>query len=169
MALTIPDHEYDLCMELARPGYTVLGLVNDLYSWRKERDAAEQAGQDYVFNAIWVIMRERSVSEDEAKAVCADEIRRYTSEYQEIVEKAKKDPSLSKDTRAYLVSSIFLLLWSHALLVMGCSRAHRLETFTRLLTRTRRQCCSAALGIWFGAYTALDTMRTINSVTETQK
>lgn len=114
MALTIPDQEYDLCMELARPGYAVLGLVNDLYSWRKERDAAEQAGQHYVFNAIWVIMRERSVSEDEAKAVCADEIRRYTSEYQEIVEKAKKDPGLSKDTRAYLVGSNLFLLWFHA-------------------------------------------------------
>lgn len=140
MALTIPDQEYHLCVELARPGYAVLGLVNDLYSWRKERDAAEQAGQDYVFNAIWVIMRERSVSEDEAKAICADEIRRYTSEYQEIVETTKKNPGLSKDTRAYLVSSILLLRFP-APHILECSRTYGLGTCTRLLTRTRRQCC----------------------------
>ncbi|KAL2285641.1 hypothetical protein FJTKL_07661 [Diaporthe vaccinii] len=110
-------------MELARPGYAVLGLVNDLYSWRKERDAAEQAGQDYVFNAIWVIMRERSVSEDEAKAICADEIHRYTSEYQEIAETTKKKPGLSKDTRAYLeavlLSCIGNLVW-----IIYCPRYH---------------------------------------------
>lgn len=141
MARTIPDQEYDLCMELALPGYAVLGLVNDLYSWRKERDATEQAGQDYVFNAIWGIIKERAVSEDEAKAICADEIRRYTSEYQEIVETAKRDPGLSKDTRAYLVSSILLLLRFPALHVLGCSSTHHHGTCTRLLTRIRRQCC----------------------------
>lgn len=123
MALTIPDKEYELCMELARPGYAVLGLVNDLYSWPKERDAAKRAGQDYVFNAIWVIMRERSVGEDEAKAICADEIRRYTSEYQETVEATRKTIALSKDTRAYLEAVMFScignLVWS-----IYCPRYH---------------------------------------------
>lgn len=126
MALTIPTNEYDLCMELARPGYAVLGLVNDLYSWRKERDAANKAGQDFVFNAIWVIMRERSVSEDEAKAICADEIRRYTSEYQDIVHAIRGDSSLSKDTRAYLEAVLFScignLVWS-----IYCPRYHALQ------------------------------------------
>ena len=116
MALTIPDEEYELCMELARPGYAVLGLVNDFYSWRKERDAAEKAGQGYVFNAIWVIMRERSVNEDEAKAICAKEILQYTSEYQRTVEATRKDVALSKDTRAYIEAVLFScignLVWS---------------------------------------------------------
>jgi hypothetical protein len=40
MALTIPEEELDLCFELARPGYAALGLVNDLYSWKKENKAA---------------------------------------------------------------------------------------------------------------------------------
>lgn len=74
MALTIPDCEYDLCMELARPGYIALGLVNDLYSWEKEREAAQRAGQDYVFNAIWVAMRERSAGEAEAWDICCKEV-----------------------------------------------------------------------------------------------
>lgn len=123
MALTIPDEEYDLCMKLARPGYAVLGLTNDLYSWRKEREDAERAGQDYVFNAIWVIMRERSVTEDEAKAICADEIRRYTLEYQQIIDATKNDAGLSKDTRAYLEAVMFScignLVWS-----IYCPRYH---------------------------------------------
>ena len=44
MALTIPDDEYDLCVTLARPCYIALGLVNDLYSWDKERVEASRAG-----------------------------------------------------------------------------------------------------------------------------
>lgn len=110
-------------MELARSGYVVLGLTNDLYSWQKERDAAERAGQDYVFNAIWVIMKERSVGEEEAKAICADEINRYLSEYCGIVDKTKSDLTLSKDLRAYVeavkFSCIGNLVWS-----IYCPRYH---------------------------------------------
>lgn len=69
MALTIPDEEHEICMDLSRPGYVVLGLTNDLYSWDEENCAAEQAGQDYVFNAIWVIMCEQNVDENEAKSI----------------------------------------------------------------------------------------------------
>ncbi|KAF5689539.1 terpene synthase [Fusarium circinatum] len=74
MGLTIPDEEYDLCMSLARPGYAALGLTNDLYSWEKERKAAQDIGQDYVFNAIWVIMKESGIGEEEAKEVCRREV-----------------------------------------------------------------------------------------------
>ncbi|KAK3985823.1 hypothetical protein QBC44DRAFT_344987 [Cladorrhinum sp. PSN332] len=106
MALTIPDEEMHICMELARPGYAVLGLTNDLYSWEKERDAAERQGQDYVFNAVWVIMKERSVGEEEAKAICADIVRDYVDEYRLIVDKTKRNTALSKDLRAYIEAVI---------------------------------------------------------------
>lgn len=116
MALTIPDEEYETCMELARPGYVVLGLTNDLYSWEKERCAAERANQDHVFNAVWVIMQERSVDEDEAKAICAEEIQRYAAKYCQIVEDAKNNKELSRDVRVYVeavkFSCIGNLVWS---------------------------------------------------------
>ena len=107
MALTIPDDEYDLCVTLARPCYIALGLVNDLYSWDKERVEANRAGQDYVFNAIWVIMKERSVSEEEAKAICRSEALKQITAYCHNVETARNDNSLSKDLRTYLEALLF--------------------------------------------------------------
>ncbi|KAK4222263.1 isoprenoid synthase domain-containing protein [Podospora fimiseda] len=116
MALTIPEEECHICMELARPGYAVLGLTNDLYSWEKERDAAERQGQDYVFNAVWVIMKERSVGEEEAKLICGEIIRDYVEEYRLIVENTKRNQRLSKDVRAYIEAVMFSisgnLVWS---------------------------------------------------------
>lgn len=126
MALTIPPTELDLCMQLARPGYAAISLSNDLYSWRKERKEAETAGLDYVFNAIWVIMRERKCTEEEALQVCKDEIKKYISEYDGIVENAKTDLNLSKDTQAYLeavrYSHVGNLVWS-----IYCPRYHQEE------------------------------------------
>ncbi|KAI1139409.1 fusicoccadiene synthase [Hypoxylon sp. FL0543] len=96
MALTIPDEELELCTQLAKPGYAALGLTNDLYSWEKERRAAEQAGKDYVFNAVWVITKERSTSEEEAKMICREEITKYISQYCHTVEEIRVDTSLSR-------------------------------------------------------------------------
>ncbi|KAI0013032.1 fusicoccadiene synthase [Xylariaceae sp. FL0662B] len=116
MALTIPDEEIDLCMELARPAYIALGLVNDLYSWEKEQNDAIRAGQDYVFNAIWVIIKERSVGEEEAKEICRGEIIKAISTYCRTLEETRNDSSLSHDLRTYLeavlLSYIGNLVWS---------------------------------------------------------
>ena len=116
LALTIPPNELELCMQLARPGYAAISLTNDLYSWKKERIDAEKAGLDYVFNAIWVIMKERGIEEAEAIDVCKEEILQYIDQFDRIVENAKIDTSLSKDTRAYLeavrASHIGNLVWS---------------------------------------------------------
>ncbi|KAI1440669.1 fusicoccadiene synthase [Annulohypoxylon stygium] len=116
MGLTIPDDELDLCMKLARPAYIALGLVNDLYSWEKERAASVKAGHDYVFNAIWVIMKERSVGEEEAKKICHEETIKAISTYCQTLEKTRNDFSLSHDLRTYLeavlLSYIGNLVWS---------------------------------------------------------
>lgn len=116
MALTIPQEESSLCMKLARPGYVVLGLTNDLYSWEKERFDAEKIGQDYVFNAIWVIMKERGVEEEQAKEICREEIRKYTTEFNLIVDRTKANLTLSRDLRAYIEAIKFScsgnLVWS---------------------------------------------------------
>ncbi|KAI0485836.1 isoprenoid synthase domain-containing protein [Xylaria cf. heliscus] len=116
MAITIPADERDLCTELAKPGYIALALTNDLYSWEKECIAAEKLGQNYVFNAIWVIMEERAVDEHEAKRICSDEIRRHMADYERVVEIAKNDQNLSKDLRKYLdavlLSCVGNVVWS---------------------------------------------------------
>ncbi|KAK6204002.1 hypothetical protein LQW54_008575 [Pestalotiopsis sp. IQ-011] len=123
MALTIPESEYDRCMQLARPGYAALGLTNDLYSWEKEKQDALRLKQEYVFNSIWVIMREMQVTEEQAKAICAEEIKKHVSEFTGIVETAKKDDGLSKDLRTYLEAVMYScsgnLVWS-----ITCPRYH---------------------------------------------
>ncbi|KAF5713947.1 hypothetical protein FGLOB1_3747 [Fusarium globosum] len=109
MGLTIPDEEYDLCMSLARPGYAALGLTNDLYSWEKERKAAQDMGQDYVFNAIWVIMKQSAIGEEEAKEVCRREIMQSIDQFRGIVAKTRADLSLSRDLRVYIEA----VMWSY--------------------------------------------------------
>lgn len=52
MALTIPEHETELCLQLARPAFAAFSLINDLFSWEKERDDAKQNGLSCVINAV---------------------------------------------------------------------------------------------------------------------
>jgi hypothetical protein len=123
MALTIPTAELDRCMKLARPGYAAISLTNDLYSWRKEREDAKKAGQDYVFNAVWVVMRERKCSEDTAVQICRQEIKRHLADFEENIE-SPETKSMSRDTQAYLqavrLSHVGNLVWS-----IYCPRYHR--------------------------------------------
>lgn len=102
MALTIPDGEMDLCKQLAWPGFAAISLTNDLYSWEKERDAAKRDGAPHVVNAIWVLMREVSTTELEAKSLCRTKIKEYVAQYVRIVERTKNNMDLSRDLRAYI-------------------------------------------------------------------
>lgn len=126
MALTIHDEELDLCKRLTRPGFAAMALANDLYSWEKERDAAEaearkadavKAGEAKpVINAIWVLMREHGVTEAEAKELCRGKIRESITEYVRLVEDRRDDVSLSLDLRKYLEAMLYChsgnLIWS---------------------------------------------------------
>jgi hypothetical protein len=131
MALTIPPNDLDECMRLARPGYEAISLTNDLYSWRKERVDAEQAGQDYVFNAIWVVMKERQCSEQKAIDICKQVVRERIAQFDANVENARHS-RLSQDTVKYLeavrLSHVGNLVWS-----IYCPRYHGVYVFSFLL------------------------------------
>lgn len=103
-------------MEMGRSAYAALGLTNDLYSWDKERKASKLAGQDYVFNAIWVIMEEDQTDEEHAKEICKEQIRMYIAQFVEVVKEAKTDSTLSSDLRLYLEALLYSysgnLAWS---------------------------------------------------------
>ncbi|KAJ7463895.1 isoprenoid synthase domain-containing protein [Mycena galericulata] len=110
LGLTIPEEEYHLCLELGGPGYAVWGLTNDLYSWEKEYAAAVRAGKEescIFFNAMAVIMKERSVNEAEAKTALIVEIKRLFAQFCQIVEESKNNPSLSKDLKTYLEAVMY--------------------------------------------------------------
>jgi hypothetical protein len=99
-----------------------LSLVNDLYSWRKERRDAEAAGLDHVFNAVWVIMWEHDCSEEQAIAVCGERIVEEMSAFNDTLQDLP-GRGLSRDTVVYLEavrwSYIGNLVWS-----IYCPRYH---------------------------------------------
>lgn len=131
MALTIPKEELELSKQLTRPGYAAISLTNDLYSWKKERDAAKRDNLKHVVNAIWVLMRERSMTEDEAKSVCRAKIKEYVTEFVRLVEDAKHNFSLSLDTRKY-VEAIQYSLSGNLVWSLYCPRyEYNLETSER--------------------------------------
>ena len=115
MALTIPAHELDVCMRLARPGYEAISLINDIYSWPKERAEAEKAGQDYVFNAVWVGMKERKCDEQKATEFCKNLARQSIQDFSTSVN-TPQVTELSCDSRTYLgavgLSYVGNLVWS---------------------------------------------------------
>lgn len=73
-------------MHLAHPAYEAISLVNDIYSWPKERVDAATIGQDYVFNAVWVIMRERHCDEASALCICRNMTLQLLRKYEHIVD-----------------------------------------------------------------------------------
>ena len=123
MALTIPEEEIELCMELARPGYAALSLANDLFSWAKEREDARRLGQPHVVNAIYVLMSEHSISESEAQNLCRAKLQEVVAEFVGIVNETKQRLDLSLDLRTYIEAVSFSisgnLVWS-----LYCPRYH---------------------------------------------
>ena len=130
MALTIPEGEMDLCKKFVRPAFAVLGLTNDLFSWDKERDAAKERGQPHVVNAIWVLMGELSIPENEAKAVCREKIQESVADCLVKVKEAQSDPKLSPDLRTFVEAIQYSvsgnLVWS-----LGCPRYHPEASYDR--------------------------------------
>ncbi|KAH6615376.1 fusicoccadiene synthase [Boeremia exigua] len=113
--LTIPTFEVETCMRLARPGYEAISLVNDVYSWPKERVEADEAGQDYVFNAVWVVMGERRCDEEAALCICREKIQTLIEQFELNLEHSE-DLNLSIQSQQYLAcvrqSYVGNLIWS---------------------------------------------------------
>lgn len=123
LALTIPASEVEMCVRLARPGYEAISLVNDIYSWPKEKVEARKAGQPYVFNAVWVVMKEQGCDEEAALRICRATTQQRFERFHNIVKKSK-DMGLSLQSQRYLnavrQSHVGNLVWS-----IYCPRYHR--------------------------------------------
>ncbi|KAK8133241.1 hypothetical protein PG999_001414 [Apiospora kogelbergensis] len=123
LGLHIPDEELELCRKLTAPAWISVSLQNDLWSWPKERDAAEEQGQSHVINALWVLMQERQVDIDTAEKICRDLIKEYVAEYRKIWEQNQFNDSISVDLRKYMECMLYSIsgnvVWS-----LGCPRYH---------------------------------------------
>lgn len=92
----------DLCRELMAPAWIAVGLQNDLWSWPKERDAAEKQGHGHVINALWVLMQEHKTDVDGAEQICRRLIKENVAKYLQVVRDSKDNKSLSEDLRKYI-------------------------------------------------------------------
>lgn len=131
MAITIPEEEMDLCRELMRYALMAAGLTNDLFSWQKEYEASRRNGQPDVVNAIWVLMREHSISVDQAKDLCRSKIKDCIAKFRVVVEDTKKRTDISLDLRRYVEMGQYSLsgnvVWS-----LLCPRYHAGANYNQL-------------------------------------
>lgn len=121
LGLHIPENELELCRKLTAPAWISVALQNDLWSWPKERDAAEKLGQTHVINALWVLMQKRQVGIEAAEEICRELIKQYVVEYRKIWEENQFNESISLDLRKYMECMLYSIsgnvVWS-----LGCPR-----------------------------------------------
>lgn len=116
MALTISDEEIDRHSQLLHPAWLSCGMVNDLYSWPKEREAAVRSRSEHVNNSIWVLMREHDIDEGEAISRLRALIKDCFSQHLRITESCKDRADLSPDLRRFMeamsYSMVANVVWS---------------------------------------------------------
>ncbi|CAJ2500455.1 Uu.00g033080.m01.CDS01, partial [Anthostomella pinea] len=129
MGLIIGKEEHETLHEMCRPCFAHLTLVNDLYSYEEESEAAVANGDPGWLNALNVIMREHSVNVDEAKLICSRQIKKAASEFSAVITGAKDRDDLSLGLRRYLEALQYgmtgNLAWS-----MTCPRYHNNIPYT---------------------------------------
>lgn len=95
-AITIPEDAVDETRELLTPALIAASLTNDLFSFEKEREDAN------VQNAVLVIMREHSCSEEEAREICRERIRVENAKYVRVVKDVRTRTDLCDDVKRYI-------------------------------------------------------------------
>ena len=105
------------------PTWIAASLTNDLFSFQKEYNDAKRIGQPYVVNAVWVLMQEKRVPEEEAKLECR---KRIKEEIKKAIKNAElvKEMGVSEDLKKYLELLLYSLsgnvVWS-----LQCPRYHK--------------------------------------------
>lgn len=130
MAITIPPAEIDKMEELMMPAWAAAALQNDIFSWEKERDAAQWYGKKEVVNAVFVLMGEHSIGEQEALAKLRKITMAYVDEYVEIVEREMESQTLSKELLRYM-EAILYSLSGNAVWSISCPRYNPREVYSK--------------------------------------
>ncbi|KAH9990889.1 terpenoid synthase [Xylariaceae sp. FL0662B] len=123
-AITIPEEEMSICAKLVLPAVVAASLTNDLFSYEKEYEAAQAARLPGVVNALWVIMGERNISLEKAKAMCRMRIKEEVAKYTRIVRETMLRNDLSSDLKRYIEVMQYSVsgnvVWS-----LQCPRYHK--------------------------------------------
>ncbi|KAK4166981.1 isoprenoid synthase domain-containing protein [Cladorrhinum sp. PSN259] len=116
MSLHIPEHEFSLLSELCRPAWVAMGLTNDIYSWDKEKKAADLAGETHLCNSIWVLMQQYGIGKDEAEEKCGEIVRENVAEFVETVKGIHDRKDISRDLAVFVETAQYMIsgnvVWS---------------------------------------------------------
>ncbi|KAM0496501.1 hypothetical protein ACHAP8_007400 [Fusarium lateritium] len=107
-AITIPEHEVELCHQLALPAIMSVTLTNDIWSYGKEAEAAEKSGKpgDFV-NALVVLMREHNCSIEEAERLCRARNKIEVAKCLQVTKETRERTDVSQDLKDYLYHMLF--------------------------------------------------------------
>jgi ophiobolin F synthase len=123
-AITIPEHETDLCHQLALPAIMSVTLTNDLFSYDKEYDAAKKAGRpESVVNALQVLMDEHKVSLDEAKVLCRQRNKVEVAKCVQATKETRARSDVSQQLKDYMYHMQFGVS-GNAIWSVHCRRYH---------------------------------------------
>jgi ophiobolin F synthase len=78
------------------PALVTASLVNDLFSFEKERNDTN------VQNAVLVVMREHGCSEEDVREICQERIRVENAKYVRVVRDTRTRTDLSDDVKRYI-------------------------------------------------------------------
>jgi geranylgeranyl pyrophosphate synthase len=102
MGLCIPENEQSLCIDLCRPAWVAAALSNDLYSWDRELQRAQDLGQSQVMNGLWVLVHKNALSIEKAKAVCRATINDSAGRFLQVIQETKIRTDVSNDLKVYV-------------------------------------------------------------------
>lgn len=69
MALKLSEDDIEFVKDVFEPAEITLMLTNDYYSWEREYEVSKKMGAGRLVNAVSVLMKEKSLSIEEAKAM----------------------------------------------------------------------------------------------------
>lgn len=95
-AIIIPEEEEKETKELFTPALITASLINDLFSFEKERDDVN------VQNAVLIVMREHDCSEAESREIIKDRIRVEVANYVRVVRETRTRTDLNDDVKRYI-------------------------------------------------------------------
>ncbi|KAH8126288.1 geranylgeranyl pyrophosphate synthase [Trichoderma asperelloides] len=94
--INIPDEEEELAKEFLSPIIRHAFLVNDLFSFEKEKHDVNCQ------NAVLVVMREHNCEEEEAREILKNRIRQETKNVLRTVKEVKARTDVSNDVKRYI-------------------------------------------------------------------
>ncbi|KAK4184546.1 isoprenoid synthase domain-containing protein [Podospora australis] len=116
--ITLSDEEHQVLNEVSLEISKAMVLINDVFSWEKERQDADKNGEDVsaITNVVPIIMRQHSISADGAKIVSQTLCREYSQRFLKTMSQAREQQKYSSELQRCIEDQQYLqsgnMIWS---------------------------------------------------------